>query len=423
MKNVILLVFVATLILTPAIVTPVEATYFSTVNDCHLHKKSDESILINYFETKIVSHDGRTSYTKSGIHIPQGTYDVYLEGSDGYKGRSNLVQAQEKYAVGFLAHGNEVAVSNASEDVPDGQDGAFWNGKVNTNLDITDDVDSLKIFHAGDEDSLNSVSPTCILLVPQKKVHAEPKPKHPAAPICGNGIQENGEQCDDGNLHSGDGCSAMCSPERAIISPVCGNSIVEPGEQCDDGNADDEKCDTQCKLPEIKITPTPDPQPEQTPDPEPKRCSSEIGNTVFNDYNKNGVQDEGEPGIEDVKLKLQYGDKVDTDKTNFRGRYDFDDLCEDTYRVIVAVETLPHGCYQTYDRDGKLDHTYKKELGDNDDYTKADFGYHCPEGGRVSPQTGPGAIAAAASATLASAAALIGHRRLRKQSGTIISFE
>ncbi len=35
----------------------------------------------------------------------------------------------------------------------------------------------------------------------------------PVAPVCGNGIREAGEQCDDGNTTSGDGCSATCQVE------------------------------------------------------------------------------------------------------------------------------------------------------------------------------------------------------------------
>ncbi|MDC0673404.1 DUF4215 domain-containing protein [Nannocystis radixulma] len=63
--------------------------------------------------------------------------------------------------------------------------------------------------------------------------------------ICGDGDPNPDEQCDDGNVLSGDGCSATCGLE------TCGNSIVDPGEQCDDGqdgdNADD--CTDACKLP------------------------------------------------------------------------------------------------------------------------------------------------------------------------------
>ncbi|MBI2981895.1 MAG: DUF11 domain-containing protein, partial [Deltaproteobacteria bacterium] len=36
----------------------------------------------------------------------------------------------------------------------------------------------------------------------------------PVEPICGNGIVEEGEMCDDGNLVNGDGCSTACKNER-----------------------------------------------------------------------------------------------------------------------------------------------------------------------------------------------------------------
>lgn len=49
-------------------------------------------------------------------------------------------------------------------------------------------------------------------------------------PQCGNGILEAGEQCDDGNNVTGDGCSPSCKYE------ICGNGILDPNEQCDDGN-------------------------------------------------------------------------------------------------------------------------------------------------------------------------------------------
>jgi cysteine-rich repeat protein len=55
----------------------------------------------------------------------------------------------------------------------------------------------------------------------------------PPAPVCGNGALETGEQCDDGNTASGDGCSSTCTLERI---PACGDGFLDPGEQCDDGN-------------------------------------------------------------------------------------------------------------------------------------------------------------------------------------------
>ncbi len=50
-------------------------------------------------------------------------------------------------------------------------------------------------------------------------------------PRCGDGILDPGEQCDDGNNVSGDGCSATCRWEHR-----CGDGHLDPGEVCDDGN-------------------------------------------------------------------------------------------------------------------------------------------------------------------------------------------
>lgn len=61
---------------------------------------------------------------------------------------------------------------------------------------------------------------------------------------CGDGVLEGEEQCDDGNLVSGDGCSAHCNLEG------CGNGIVDIalGERCDDGNTEDgDGCSADCR--------------------------------------------------------------------------------------------------------------------------------------------------------------------------------
>src|SRR5207244_2762767 len=59
------------------------------------------------------------------------------------------------------------------------------------------------------------------------------------APKCGDGIRNAlaGEECDDGNTISGDGCDDKCRHEQ------CGNGRVEDNEQCEDGNtATDDAC-------------------------------------------------------------------------------------------------------------------------------------------------------------------------------------
>ena len=64
-------------------------------------------------------------------------------------------------------------------------------------------------------------------------------------PRCGNGIVEDGEECDDGNNAPCDGCSASCTTEG------CGNGVVECDEQCDDGarnGTTGDGCDASCRL-------------------------------------------------------------------------------------------------------------------------------------------------------------------------------
>jgi cysteine-rich repeat protein len=62
---------------------------------------------------------------------------------------------------------------------------------------------------------------------------------------CGNGLQDPGEECDDGNARDGDGCR-NCSLELGSICPhfgqpcmkiyACGNGYLSSDEACDDGN-------------------------------------------------------------------------------------------------------------------------------------------------------------------------------------------
>ena len=72
---------------------------------------------------------------------------------------------------------------------------------------------------------------------------------------CGDGIQQPGEQCDDGNVVDGDmqdgvfvadGCSHDCQSNQE-----CGNGIVDTGEACDHGKLNgtiEDTCDLNCHL-------------------------------------------------------------------------------------------------------------------------------------------------------------------------------
>ncbi|MDP3245194.1 MAG: hypothetical protein Q8M83_06090 [bacterium] len=75
------------------------------------------------------------------------------------------------------------------------------------------------------------------------------KPTVAGGPGCGNGKQELGEACDDGNTKNNDGCSEICLNEGAKTTtvPVCGNDKQEYGEDCDDNNIiNGDGCSAKC---------------------------------------------------------------------------------------------------------------------------------------------------------------------------------
>jgi len=81
-------------------------------------------------------------------------------------------------------------------------------------------------------------------------------------PVCGDSVRIPPEQCDDGNISDGDGCSSICESEFAAAPAessaasdssafseisLCGNGLTDPGEECDDGNLFDwDGCDHLC---------------------------------------------------------------------------------------------------------------------------------------------------------------------------------
>lgn len=60
---------------------------------------------------------------------------------------------------------------------------------------------------------------------------------------CGNGVvdADAGEVCDDGNTSGGDGCSADCRRAGS-----CGDGVLDAGEECDDGEIGSAECDADC---------------------------------------------------------------------------------------------------------------------------------------------------------------------------------
>jgi fibro-slime domain-containing protein len=88
----------------------------------------------------------------------------------------------------------------------------------------------------------------------------EPEPG--AEAFCSDGHRDPGEACDDGNVASGDGCTATCAQvEGEFVCPTpgdscvstqkCGDKKITSAETCDDGQAQPtsgDGCDATCQL-------------------------------------------------------------------------------------------------------------------------------------------------------------------------------
>ena len=81
--------------------------------------------------------------------------------------------------------------------------------------------------------------------------------------------------------------------------------------------------------------------------------SGSIGDTIFRDVDRDGVQDAGEPGIQGVTVTLTDSNGVvTTTMTGPNGMYLFPGLVADTYSVDVVEATLPPGLAPTTPNQG-----------------------------------------------------------------------
>ena len=78
-----------------------------------------------------------------------------------------------------------------------------------------------------------------------------------AAAVCGDGIVEPPEQCDEGSQYEGNGCinciitlGWVCTGTApSVCKQICGNGVITIGEQCDDGNLNNgDGCSSNCTV-------------------------------------------------------------------------------------------------------------------------------------------------------------------------------
>jgi hypothetical protein len=111
------------------------------------------------------------------------------------------------------------------------------------------------------------------------------------------------------------------------------------------------------------------------------RVGASVGDRVWVDRDADGVQENGEPGINGVRVYLD----LDNDNaydigepntiTSGDGNYYIGNLNPGTYAVRVDTSTLPSGAVQTFDLNGVLDHEASVTLIAAEHRGDLDFGY------------------------------------------------
>ena len=114
--------------------------------------------------------------------------------------------------------------------------------------------------------------------------------------VCGDGIKQGNEECDDGNLINGDGCSSICKSEIVQQEGICGDGIKIGNEQCDDGNLiNGDGCSSTCQNEEIEE------DTDEDGEEESDTTEEEFDYSVYHDSNKITIIIRKEKGVSEVE--------------------------------------------------------------------------------------------------------------------------
>lgn len=121
-------------------------------------------------------------------------------------------------------------------------------------------------------------------------------------------------------------------------------------------------------------------------------CAAWIGDLVWNDLDRDGIQDQDEPGLEGVRVLLgnHLGTEIGSTVSDSEGAYIFEDLCEGTYQVRVDLSSLRRDLLASdcdVGQDDRIDSDcppatvlLPSRTASN---TSVDFGYNAPCSGSI----------------------------------------
>jgi serine-aspartate repeat-containing protein C/D/E len=95
-----------------------------------------------------------------------------------------------------------------------------------------------------------------------------------------------------------------------------------------------------------------------------KKGTAKLGDRVWNDLDKDGIQDDGEPGLPNVKVELldATGTFIATTNTDSNGVYLFQDLLAAQYQIAFTLpSTSSRGLSPSYTGSKNITDTFADE--------------------------------------------------------------
>ncbi|MFK7782106.1 SdrD B-like domain-containing protein, partial [Psychroserpens sp.] len=281
---------------------------------------------------------------------------------DGYLNRVNVTQTNEKWKLVFKKNGNIIFESSYTEDVEDNVVSGEWIGALESNVFLPQGTDEIIIVHIEDPQlgdgsfpSANSVVPTSICI--SYEIQTASLGDTVFLDIDLDGIQDPGEEgvegvtvllldCDGNELDStetdenGNYLFTDLDPNiDYIVEFVTPNGFeVSPANQGgDDANDSDAGEDGQTECIDLE------PGEENLTVDAGIYDPVNVGDTVFFDVDRDGIQDLGEAGVEGVTVQLldEDGNVVDEVTTDENGNYLFENVIPGEYVIMFVEGTLP----------------------------------------------------------------------------------